>query len=97
MSENTPLLGNNSGNRPHEHPIFLRVCHSPWTFIGQKALLIYRGLIFSYLTTVWIATLRRDIEQENDSKLFAFYISHIGMTIQLVYYAITSVSVLSTG
>lgn len=93
MSENTPLLPTSTGaSGSHEHPIFLRVCHSPWTFIGQKSLMASRAAIFTYLTTVWIATLNRDMTEQDDAKLFPFYAGHISFTIQLIYYAITSVS-----
>ena len=37
---------------PHDHPIFLRVCHSQWRFLNQKALSIVRIAIAVYLTTI---------------------------------------------
>ncbi|TVY16801.1 hypothetical protein LARI1_G004512 [Lachnellula arida] len=46
MSSSTALLPK---NKKDEHPIFLRVCHSPWMNIGQKALVGLRGLTAIYM------------------------------------------------
>jgi len=35
-----------------QQPIFLRVCHSPWRFIGQGSLVSFRAFIVLYLTIV---------------------------------------------
>lgn len=47
-------------------PIFLRVCHSAWTWPTQGALVVLRGLIFLYLTGIGPALLRYLINHNND-------------------------------
>ncbi|KAK4651970.1 hypothetical protein QC762_607200 [Podospora pseudocomata] len=55
--ERAPLLSTrqglpvaNSSLTVQDHPIFLRVCHSPWPWVSQSCLVYLRGLIFCYLT-----------------------------------------------
>ncbi|KAK4194138.1 hypothetical protein QBC40DRAFT_239136 [Triangularia verruculosa] len=55
--ERAPLLSSRQGlpvafgsSTVQDHPIFLRVCHSPWSCVSQSALVYLRGLIFWYLT-----------------------------------------------
>ena len=94
MSESTPLLPGSS-NRNKEHNIFLRFCHSPWSFIDQNALLLSRSVLLGYTSAVWITKLVVDIENGNGS-LFAFDIGHISLLMQMIYYAVTTVSDSST-
>ncbi|KAK3389189.1 hypothetical protein B0H63DRAFT_463150 [Podospora didyma] len=56
---NTPLLQDRSGNvlpfgsaQVQDHPIFLRVCHSPWSWLSQGTLVYLRAGIVAYLTAV---------------------------------------------
>ena len=51
-NDQTPLLFTGHRNRNAEespHAIFLRVCHSPWSGIGQRLLATIRGLIAIYM------------------------------------------------
>lgn len=51
--ERTPLLSRRGlplHNRAQDLPIFLQVCHSDWNWLTQGALVLFRGLIFAYLT-----------------------------------------------
>jgi hypothetical protein len=91
MSEETPLLPL-SARPTHEHAIFLRVCHSPWTFIGQKGLTTYRGIILAFLLSVFFTTLDYDIRIAGRGTYFPFYAGHITVGVQILYYTITTVS-----
>jgi hypothetical protein len=94
--ENSPLLAEPLGqhvNITHEHPVFLRVAHSPWAFFGQKSLLASRTLLALYTTTVWIYKLVHDIEKNKvQAKMFAFEADVISFTLQVIYYWISTVS-----
>lgn len=90
MPETTPLLPR-SNRPPHEHPIFLRVCHSPWYFIGQRSLLLLRSLTAIYLTAILGIALDFEINTKKIGDLFAFNASHISFVVQVVYYWITAV------
>ncbi|KAK2066731.1 hypothetical protein P8C59_000521 [Phyllachora maydis] len=56
----TPLLQPTSQDLPvpavapavQDHPIFLRVCHSPWRRLSQTKLIHVRGFILAYLTAL---------------------------------------------
>lgn len=90
MPETTPLLPR-SNRPPHEHPIFLRVCHSPWYFIGQRSLLLLRSLTAIYLTAILGIALDIEINTKKIGDLFAFNANHISFVVQVVYYWITAV------
>ncbi|TVY32883.1 hypothetical protein LSUB1_G006696 [Lachnellula subtilissima] len=62
MSSSTALLPK---NKRDEHPIFLRVCHSPWTSIGQKTLVGLRGVTAIYLAVSFISIINYDIKSNN--------------------------------
>ncbi|TVY36166.1 hypothetical protein LOCC1_G005460 [Lachnellula occidentalis] len=62
MSSTTPLLPR---NKKDEHPIFLRVCHSPWTGIGQNTLVGLRGLTAIYMTVSFILMINYDVNFNN--------------------------------
>lgn len=91
MAETAPLLPR-TGRPPHDHPIFLRVCHSPWRFLGQKGLLFIRLMIALYLTTALALSVYYECKSARRSaKLYPFYASTVSLLIQLVYYWITTV------
>ncbi|KAK0721656.1 hypothetical protein B0T26DRAFT_643757 [Lasiosphaeria miniovina] len=57
--QRTPLLHDRQGlplpigsSQVQDHPIFLRVCHSPWPWLNQSTLVYLRSAILSYLTVV---------------------------------------------
>ncbi|KAK0645752.1 hypothetical protein B0T16DRAFT_146212 [Cercophora newfieldiana] len=61
-TSSTPLLQGNtlplhSGSQAQDHPIFLRVCHSPWPFISQSCLVSIRAFIITYLSALAIMLL----------------------------------------
>ncbi|MCJ1444026.1 MAG: hypothetical protein MMC23_004526 [Stictis urceolatum] len=93
--ESSPLLPrieDQTLSVPHEHPIFLRVAHSPWTFVGQKTLLTSRLISMVYTTVVWAATLHRDIKSDGDNaKLFPFKADNISLTLQAIYFWVTTI------
>ena len=91
MPEHTPLLPRS--NRPyHEHPIFLRVCHSPWYFLSQKPLLVLRVLIAAFMTAVLSLTINFELSRTLYSKIFVFDAGFISFVAQVIYYWISSVS-----
>lgn len=91
MPESTPLLPR-SNKPPHEHPIFLRVCHAPWSFVDQKILLIIRGVITVYLTAMLVIAIVYEMGQAQRGELFLFKASVASFVLQVVYYLITTVS-----
>ena len=92
MTETTPLLPR-ANRSPHHLPIFLRVCHSPWPFIGQSALLAVRSIIASFLTIAFILDIIYGIKYTKRGKQFAFEASNVSLLIQILYYWITMVGV----
>ncbi|KAK0636998.1 hypothetical protein B0T17DRAFT_504384 [Bombardia bombarda] len=71
----TPLLSDSQGlptsfasGQVQDHPIFLRVCHSPWTWMSQGGLVYTRAFILLYLTALapmlvdYKLTKREDLE-----------------------------------
>ncbi|ORY57448.1 uncharacterized protein BCR38DRAFT_478213 [Pseudomassariella vexata] len=50
MSESSPLLPRPANDAADSHPIYLRVCHSPWRAISQKALVTSRFVVLVYLS-----------------------------------------------
>ncbi|MCJ1301192.1 hypothetical protein MMC08_003991 [Hypocenomyce scalaris] len=88
MPESTPLLP--KVNRPpHEHPIFHRVCHSPWLFINQRSLLALRGFLAIYMSVILVLELSFEIFQRERGRYFVFLISNFSYAIQTTYYWIT--------
>ena len=91
MAETNPLLAR-PNRPPHDHPIFLRVCHSPWALIPQKKLLLIRSALALYLTVAFILSFVYDHKYANrTSKLFPFYATSVSSFIQVLYYWITAV------
>lgn len=90
MADTEPLLPK-ANMPPHDHPIFLRVCHSPWLFLGQKSLMIVRGLLAVYMTTVLALDLTFEIVFAGRGRLFLFFIGNVSYLIQIIYYWITFV------
>ena len=97
MPERTPLLPNSDRPPPHENPVFLRVCHSPWYFLDQKSLLLLRGLLAIYMITVLAFSIEYSIKHNHHEEQFVFNASHISFFVQTVYYWITAVSHISIG
>lgn len=92
MAETTPLLSHAS-RPPHDHPIFLRVCHSPWRSLRQRGLLLVRTMIAVYLTTALALGVYYECKlAHRNARLYPFYASTVSLFIQLIYYWITAVS-----
>ncbi len=90
MSDTQPLLPK-ANVSPHDHPILLRVCHSPWLFLGQKSLMIVRGLLAVYMTTVLALDLTFEIVYAGRGRLSPFFVSNVSYVIQIIYYWISFV------
>ncbi|KAL9127767.1 MAG: hypothetical protein Q9217_003425 [Psora testacea] len=89
MAETAPLLP--QANRPpHDHPIFLRVCHSAWPFLGQAKLLTTRSMIAAYLTVVLALSLYWEVKYAT-GKQWVFEASNISLMVQVIYYWITAI------
>lgn len=91
MAETTPLLPRNTLS--HDVPIFLCVCHSPWPFLTQKTLVAVRAIISAYLSVVFALDMFYVFTFAQRGKQFAFEASSISLTIQIVYYWMTTVGV----
>jgi len=91
MAETTPLLSHAS-RPPHDHSIFLRVCHSPWAFLTQKGLLFVRMILAVYLTTALALSIYYECKYaQRSASLYPYYASTVSLVIQMVYYWITTV------
>ncbi|KAI9050682.1 hypothetical protein LZ554_004802 [Drepanopeziza brunnea f. sp. 'monogermtubi'] len=88
MSSSTALLPK---AKKDDHPIFLRICHSPWTVIGQKALVGLRALIAVYLLVSFIVLIDYEDKHTEDGYLAYFRFSNVSYMIQLLYHWIAFV------
>jgi hypothetical protein len=91
MSSTTPLLPK-QGQKKDDHPIFLRVCHSPWVSIGQKMLVFLRGLLTAYMITAFLMGLNYEIRHQNKGWIFLFEFQNVVWVIQTIYQTIAFVS-----
>lgn len=89
MAETAPLL-RQIHHVPHDSPIFLCVCHSPWPFLRQKGLLIVRGTLAVYLTVVLVLCVVKDCKGSY-ARFPAFDARNVSFAIQAIYYWITAV------
>ena len=71
-------------------PIFLRACHSPWTFIPQTSLIWVRGIIVAYLTILVPALLNLTTSREHPWST-AFDFSVLSYSLLWLYHAIVFV------
>ena len=90
MAETTPLLPR-ANRLPHDVSIFLCVCHSPWPFISQRAILAIRAIIASFLTVVFTLDIFYGINYNHRGKQSAFEASNVSLVIQMLYYWMTTV------
>ncbi|CZR67593.1 uncharacterized protein PAC_17492 [Phialocephala subalpina] len=86
MSSSTALLPKD--NKKGDHPIFLRVCHSPWLGVGQKALVGLRGLVAAYLVASFIMIIDYEIKHNHHGWLTVFEFSNLQYFIQVLYHVI---------
>lgn len=87
----TPLLPRVK-SPPHEHPIFHRLCHSPWDSINQRVLIGLRGSLAVYMTIILALELSYEIVNRERGKYFVFLLSNFSYALQTIYYWITFVS-----
>ncbi|KAG0649618.1 hypothetical protein D0Z07_4049 [Hyphodiscus hymeniophilus] len=83
MSSSTALLPDQK--RGDQHPIFLRVCHSPWLFIGQKMLVMIRGVTTTYLLVSFLMVLQYDLRINQHGWLTAFELPNVVYMLQIIY------------
>ncbi|OIW28231.1 hypothetical protein CONLIGDRAFT_681207 [Coniochaeta ligniaria NRRL 30616] len=71
-------------------PTFLRVCHSPWTWISQATLIQSRGLIVAYLTALWpiLINLNLRLEDGHSRWSLAFDFSVLSYLLLWIYHVI---------
>lgn len=67
-----------------------------WPFLTQKTLVAVRAAISGYLSVVFALAMFHGVSFSQRGKQFAFEASNISLTIQIVYYWITTVGVLSS-
>ena len=98
-SETAPLLPQSQppASKPHEHQIFLRICHATWSCVGTKTLLASRFTIAAYMISTLATALKEEVDSERDARLFPFNAGVISYTFQTVYFMIATVSVLCLG
>lgn len=90
FAERAPLLSQ-GGLSPHDHSIFMRVCHSPWHFLGQRGLLLARVTLAVYLSAVLLLCIVYHDTSGFRGSMFAFDARNLSIILQVVYYWITAV------
>ncbi|KAE8442242.1 hypothetical protein EG329_003713 [Mollisiaceae sp. DMI_Dod_QoI] len=86
MSSSTALLPKD--RKKDDHPIFLRVCHSPWLGINQKALVGLRGLTAAYLVVSFLMIIDYELRRNKHGWLTIFEFSNVQYLIQALYHII---------
>ncbi|KAK8079009.1 hypothetical protein PG994_002816 [Apiospora phragmitis] len=84
----TPLLpGPPAKGSSDSHPIFLRACHSPWRWINQSVLTLFRFVISAYLLVVMSFSLKYKLEMEDDHTRWRipFQFSSVAFILLLLY------------
>lgn len=76
-------------------PIFLRACHSPWTWIPQSTLIWVRGVIVAYLTALWPVLINLNLlgEDAHGRWSLAFDFSILSYFLLWLYHVIVFVGV----
>jgi len=84
MASSTALLPKDN-TKKNDHPIFSRVCHSPWVSIGQKSLVVLRLATAAY--TITTLGMLIDYEQKHYKRGWStvFDFSNITFLLQTVY------------
>ncbi|KUJ07623.1 uncharacterized protein LY89DRAFT_660408 [Mollisia scopiformis] len=86
MSSSTALLPKD--RKKDDHPIFLRVCHSPWSGIGQKALVGLRGLAAAYMLASFALIINYELQHLKHDWLTIFEFSNVQYLLQVMYHVI---------
>ncbi|TVY65747.1 hypothetical protein LSUE1_G006707 [Lachnellula suecica] len=85
MSSSTALLPKQGSTKKDDHPIFLRVCHSPWVGIGQKSLVGLRTLTSTYLLVSGGMIIDYEIKKNKHGWLTAFEFSNVAYAMLTLY------------
>ncbi|KAK6836597.1 hypothetical protein PG987_007092 [Apiospora arundinis] len=91
----TPLLpGPSTSASSDSHPIFLRACHSPWRWINQSVLTLFRFIISAYLLVVLGFSTKYKLEMEDDHTRWRipFQFSSVAFSSLLMYNLLVTVS-----
>ncbi|EPE36700.1 hypothetical protein GLAREA_08863 [Glarea lozoyensis ATCC 20868] len=83
MSSSTALLPKD--RKKTDHPIFLRITHSPWVIIDQKTLVSLQFIVSVYLTGSLILIANYDVEQNQIGWSTVFNFSNIAYFMQALY------------
>ncbi|KAH8652690.1 hypothetical protein BGZ60DRAFT_436275 [Tricladium varicosporioides] len=84
MSSSTALLPKD--RKKEDHPIFLRVCHSPWVMVGQKSLVAFRFITAAYLFISFLMILDYEIKRNDHGWLTVFEFSNVSYFLQVLYH-----------
>jgi hypothetical protein len=90
MSSSTALLPK---AKKDDHPIFLRVCHSPWLNVSQKSLMVTRGITFLYLVASFAIVLYHDFQHTEKHWVVAFELSKLSYVVQIIYSGLATVRI----
>lgn len=88
MSSSTALLPR---TKKDDHPIFLRVSHSPWLIVNQEVLMLARGIIALYMAMVFLLVVYYEMKKTDRGCLIAFEFPNISYLLQVIYHCITFV------
>jgi len=83
MSSSTPVLPTN--RQKGDHPIFSRVCHSPWASIGQKSLVFLRGFVALYQFIAIFLVLDFELKYLQRDWIVVFEFPNIVLLVQVIY------------
>ena len=78
-------------------PIFLRACHSPWSWLPQGALVSVRGAILAHLTTLAFMLLDYKVYKREDGDTawrIIFQFSTVTFVLLWFYHLLTFVRIL---
>ena len=89
MADRAPLLPRTDS--PYESSIFVSVCHSRWHFLGQRSLLLLRGVLAVYLSAILVLCVVREHASSSSEHLYFFDGRYLSFALQVVYYWITTV------
>jgi len=83
MSSSTALLPKD--RKKDDHPIFLRVCHSPWSGLDQRALSALRGILAIYLIVGFAINIKYEFKHHR-GWLIVFALPNISYFLQVIYH-----------
>ncbi|KAH8594265.1 hypothetical protein B0O99DRAFT_652847 [Bisporella sp. PMI_857] len=90
MSSSTSLLPKDI-QKKDDHPIFSRICHSPWISIGQKTLVILRLAIAIYSISSLISIVHFEVDYLRFGALVFFDFANYSWLLQVIYSIIAAI------